>query len=498
MTRSQKNERRFPGVAIFVALVVIAAASTAFAWQDSDLPNSKPPASRLRSPLLEGLRNTIRESQPIQESGGESTLLDQLEYADQILADAKAQNRYALKLIARQARIGRAARSPNILLLTVDRLALGDPGCCGQKTIQTPNIDKLARIGMRLTQFHSGAPELKPSRWSLLTGQMLHRLPQNLPSRFSIREEHVTLADALWNAGYQTAFFGFWRNGDTPLSHGFENWSGHLKAGDAMDDFPGSIHVDGARVRIVGNADGGKRVSGTKMLSSELKSWLLHQRGQRRQFFVHFAVSQFADLEAEDSASVMSADEYRSRVERADHSVGQVLKTLEETRMGRRTIVVLTAESGPHQRCHEAVAELGSTGDARTSREGLCNGDLLVPCIVSWPGQVMDGSTSHYRCASWDLMPTFLALAVARDRVVTDGVSLDATLRGRDQKVHPLMYWGVGRNGASHQAALKNGWKAFKAARTPMVRLYRMSDDPAERVDLAADFPDVLAGLIKR
>lgn len=498
MTRSQKNKRRFAGGAIAGALVVIVTASTVFAWQDSDLPNSKPAGSKLRSPLLEGLRNTIQESQAIEESGGGSTLLDQLEHADQILADAKAQNRYAFKLAARQARIGRAASSPNILLLTVDRLALADPGCCGQKTIQTPNIDHLARAGMRLTQFHCGAPELKPSRWSLLTGQMLHRLPRNLSNRFSIRGEHVTLADALWDAGYQTAFFGFWRNDDSPLSHGFENWSGHLKAGDASDEFPGSIHVDGSRVRIVGNANGGKRVSGMKMLTSELKSWLLDQRGQRRQFFVHFAVSQFADLETDDSASVMSADEYRSRVERADQFVGQVLKTLNETNMGRQTIVVLTAESGPHQRCHEAVSRLGSAGEARTSREGLCNGDLLVPCIVSWPGQIIDGSTSRYACASWDLMPTFLTLAVARDRVVTDGVSLDATLKGRDQKVHSLMYWESGRDGAVHQAAWKNGWKAFKAGGNRQVQLYRMSDDPAELVDLADEFPDVLSGLIKR
>lgn len=492
----QQNRRQH---SLILSLVVAAflTGSPASGWQKSDPGKSGGGDKPFRSPLLEGLRNSVGESELIQGSGAESTLLNQLQLADQIIADAKAQNRYALKLAARQARIGIAATSPNILLITVDRLALGDPGCCGQKTIQTPSIDRLAVDGMRFTQWHSGSPESMPSRWSLLTGKMLHRLPRNA-GRYQVKDAQVTMAEALWKGGYLTAFFGLWKNGDNPQAHGYENWSGFFDGTTARSEFPESIHVDGARVRIVENADGGKRVSGRRMISSEVRSWLQHQRSHRRQFFVHLSVSAFSDLEVSKAAKSMSADEYRRRVEAADQFVGVILDTLEETGLSRRTCVVLTAESGPHPRCHAAVKELASLGEARTSAEGLRNGDLIVPCLVRWPGAVARGSTNDRMCSVLDLMPTFLTIAMARDKPPTDGVSLEPTLRGQSQKTHPLLYWESGRGSTIHQAAWKDGWKAFKAGGTREVKLFRLSDDPGERLDRAREFPDVLAELIKR
>lgn len=451
-----------------------------------------------RSPLLEGLRNSIEESNLIEGSGAESTLLEQLRAADRILSDARAQNRYALRLAARQSRVGIAATSPNILLITVDRLAAGDPGCCGQDVIQTPSMDELARGGMRFTNWHSGSPESLPARWSLLTGQMLHRLPRNIEDRFHIADRQVTMADALWKAGYLTAFFGLWRNGDNPQTHGFQNWSGFLSGRTACDPFPESIHVDGARVRIVENSDGRSRVSGIEMISSELKAWLNHQRRHRRQLFVHLSVPAFADLDASDSNDPLSAKEYQRRVERADQFVGRILKTLDETGLSGRTLVILTAESGPHPRCHSAVEQLKSLGETRISQEGLRLGDIRVPCIVRWPGVVAQGSTNDQTWSAIDLMPTFLSIAMARDQPLTDGLSLQPTFQGKKQESRPLLYWQSSRGGTLHQAAWKDGWKAFKAGRSKSVQLYRLKDDPAERVDRAAEFPDILESLIRR
>ena len=462
--------------------------------------DQKPDSSdrSFRSPLLEGLRNSVEDSVLIQDSGSESTLLNQLKLADRILVDARTQNRYGLKLASRQARIGIAAASPNILLITVDRLALSDPGCFGQKIIRTPAIDRLAKEGMRFRRWYSGAPESMPSRWSLLTGKMLHQLPQNVSNRFRVKDTQVTMAESLWKAGYLTAFFGLWINGDNPQDHGFENWSGFLDATTAQDEFPESILVDGTRVRIVENAGEGKRVSRGRMISSELGAWLQHQRQQRRQFFVHVSVSAFSDLELDESIQWVSAREYQERVEAADEFVGQMIDALKESGVSQRTLVVVTAESGPHPRCHAAVKELGSLGDARTSAVGLRDGDLIVPCVIRWPGRVEPGSATDQICSVLDLMPTFLTIGMARDHPSTDGVSLKPILLDQPQKTHPLLYWQSKRGGATHQAAWKDGWKAYKAGDSREVTLFRMSDDPGEQVDRAREFPDVLARLIKR
>ena len=492
------NQRLHALAASLVAAAAILSGSPVLGWQNADDEKPGAAARQFRSPLLEGLRNSIEDSAPIEESGAESTLLKQLQLADQILADARAQNRYGLKLASRQARIGIAATSPNILLITVDRLALGDPGCCGQKAIRTPAIDRLAKEGMRFTRWYSGAPESMPSRWSLLTGKMVHQVPQNVSKRFQVKSAQVTMSDALWKAGYLTAFFGLWKNDDNPQAHGFDNWSGFLDSRTARNEFPESIHVDGARVRIVENAGEGKRVSRGRMISSELRAWLQHQRRQRRQFFVHLSVSAFSDLEASKSTQSLSAGEYQKRIEEADRFAGQLIDTLEESGLSRRTLVVVTAESGPHPRCHAAVKELGSIGETRTSSQGLCDGDLIVPCVIRWPGRVAPGITTDQVCSALDLMPTFLTIAMARDHPATDGVSLQPILLGRSQKSHPLLYWQSERGGTTHQAAWKDGWKAFKAGGSRQVNLFRMTDDPGERVDRAREFPDILAGLIKR
>jgi len=483
--------RRYTKILVFVWGV--ACPFTSQAWQESE-----PDTNAFRSPLLQGLSDSVNESRLIEQSGTDATLLEQLRRADGILADVRAQNRYALRLMNRQARVGIAAKSPNILLITVDRLAAGDPGCCGQKMIQTPQIDGLASEGIVLQQFHSGGPGSFAARWSLLMGQMQHRLPFEPAGDYRIREGQATIADALWKSGYLTSFFGFWMNGDSPQQHGYENWSGFLSAGEAIREFPESIYVDAARVRILKNSNGGRGVPARTMLLSELRAWLLHQRQDPRQFFVHFSISAFADLDASPSTQAVSAQEYRRRVERTDRFVGQILKTLQDTGLARRTCVVLTAESGPHHRCHEAVTQLASLGGRRVSREGLCRGDLQVPCVIRWPGTVRPGSVSERDCAAWDLLPTFLDMAAARDRAVTDGVPFVETLRGKSQTMHPLMYWRSSHGGQIHQAAWKNGWKALKTGNLPGVQLFRSSDDPSESVDRSAEFPDVLAELIKR
>ena len=460
-----------------------------------DAPPESGSTDRSSSPLLDGLRESIRRNPAISESDARDDLLEQLDQAESLLRSARLQNRYAMRLIKRQPRTGGlAARSPNLVLITIDRLGWKDVGCYGQKESITPHLDSLAAQGMRFTKYYAGSAYTDAGRWCIETGTTMAQAPYDVAGRFRITEARVTMADALWDAGYQTVYFGLWDNRDRPLLHGYESWSGFLSRQEATPH-PSKIHVDSATLEIVDNQNG-KAVTGEELLASELVSWLRTHSRQRRQFFVHFHISVFADVPFEGDAG-MSAAEYRNRIRRADETTGRILKALDDTGAAHRTCVVATALSGPAWSLRKAAGECESTGPMRLREEGLGEGNLKVPLIVRWPRRCRAGSVSERTCGSCDLLPTFLALAAARRRHSNDGESLHPTLTGEKQKEHRLLYWET-HKGKVAQAAWRGGWKALKPINARSVLLFNVNDDPGERSDLAAKHPEILSRLIVR
>lgn len=446
-----------------------------------------------KSPLLEGLKQSILESEAFDKAELSGSLLDQLREADDLLATLRAQNKAALKQVSRQVRVGAARRSPNILLISVDRLGWSDLGAFGQQTIRTPHLDRLAREGMKLMQFYAGGADTKAARWCLLTGRASSRAAAVRSEKFRLRDEQQTLAETLWEAGYATAYFGLWENSDRPTSHGYENWSGHLKSVELKNGYPEVIHVDGAELKIVDNV-GDKHVhSSDRLLVGELSAWLRQASRQKRQFFAHVAISAFAEATTSD----VSAGAYRKRVEATDSTIGQVLGILDESDLTSNTCVIAVAESGPAWRWHSAVKELQSTGKLQLAEHGLAEGNLRVPAIVRWPGHIRSESESTDVLGTWDLMPTCCEIAaVMRQPNKLDGISITQALTGGKQATRSgLLYWEFGQGHAGQAVRLDN-WKGVRATGEPNLKLFDVELDPSETTDRAATSPEIVKRMI--
>ena len=159
---------------------------------------------RLRSPLLEGLRQQIERTETAETSDALQPLTQQLETADAIMSDARQRNRSAIQQANRQVRMGAARQSPNFVLLTVDRMGVGDLGCYSQTRWNTPALDKLAASGLRFTQFYAG---VNPAA----SKSML------LSANIATSAGRATLMPkVLWNAGYKTALIGEWSSDSSP------------------------------------------------------------------------------------------------------------------------------------------------------------------------------------------------------------------------------------------------------------------------------------------
>lgn len=457
-------------------------------------PEQKTKPRDLQSPLLRGLQQSLQDSDAIGESGSSDVLLDQLLETDGLLTEARLLNAEAFRQINRQQRIGAAALAPHILLITVDRLGWGDLGCFGQQEIQTPNIDALAITGMKFNRYYAGHADDAAAGWCLQTGRTGFDHKRGKAERFVLTSDEQSLAGLMWDAGYLTAYFGFWGNGDRPTSHGYENWSGFIDREQATQQYPEHIQVDSASVRIIGNKDNKKTVSADSMLSSELISWFQHNRRTRRQFFVHFDISAFADVDA--TSSELSAADYQHRIESADKTVGVVLNTLIDTGVANRTMVVLLAKSGPHLKCHQAVTELSSTRELKFDESQLAEGNLRVPLIVRWPGKTLGADESQHVCAACDILPTFLSIATSKSKPRTDGLSFVPTITGGEQAQHAILYWESGQKQIG-QAARNGDWKAVRLPGSRTVQLFDLANDQAETTDVSKANPKILSTLIR-
>jgi arylsulfatase A len=490
------------GMTMFLATLALSAAPPSGEKSDADREGisqserKTPGTSKsLKSPLLRGLQQSIGELEAFEESGTAGALTQQLEQADSLLTSVREQNRRTLRSVNRQQRVGRARQSPNLLLITIDRLGWQELGCYGQEQIQTPRIDALAEQGLRLSRFYAGSADATAARWTLLNGLNTGHAPTDREDRFRLHGADRSMPQWLWDAGYVTSFFGLWPNGDLPTQHGYEDWSGFLNSSEIAGGYPESIRIDGAEIAILANQNGARQISMNRLLTSELHSWFNDVRSQRRQFFAHIALPVIVDQKV--TGPEAAAQAHREAVENVDRLVGQLLDVLGAAGLTDRTCVVLTAESGPAPSHGDLVRSLDLTGELAHAKHGLAEGNLRVPLILRWPRYVAPGSVSDYPASVCDLLPTLCDLAVASKRPgQTDGVSLLPLLVGRDQPEHPLLYWET-TSDQKGQIAQAGAWKCVRLPGSRDVSLFNLEDDPGEVVNVAERHPEVLQKLTR-
>jgi arylsulfatase A len=423
-------------------------------------------------------------------------------------------------------------RQPNILLIQADDLGYGDLSAYGQARFETPSLDRMAREGIRFTQYYSGSTVCAPSRTALMTGMHTGhawirgngRLPEG---DTPLRPEDVTIAEVLRDAGYRTAVIGKWGLGQPgstgqPDRQGFEYAFGFLDHRHAHRQFTDHLWRNGERV----DADLDREYV-NDLFTKEAGAFI--ERTDPRPFFVYlnytvphaelrapdesiepfrgrFPERPFENLAADGRRTGARADVaslgYRSQpapfaafaamITRMDRDIGRLVDRLGAQGIDRQTLVLFISDNGPHREGGADPVFFKSSGPLRGIKRDLYEGGIRVPSIARWVGTIPAGRVSNQVWAHWDVLPTLAEVARARVPAGLDGISMSRALRGERQPSHPYLYWEFHERGFQ-QAVRMGRWKAVRLKTGAALELYDLEADPGEQREIAAAHPDVVS-----
>ncbi len=419
-----------------------------------------------------------------------------------------------------------AAQPPNFIVILADDLGYGDLGCFGHPTIRTPQLDRMAREGTKLTEFYVAACVCTPSRAAFLTGRLPIRSGMAgtekrrvlySENQGGLPPEEITIARALKGQGYATACIGKWHLGHNqphlPTNHGFDLFYG-LPYSNDMDRLPSARQANTAslnpryedfNVPLMRNEEILERpavqTSLTKRYTEQATQFIRANRSQPFFLYMPHTFPHVPLFASPDFKGKSPRGLYGDTIEELDWSVGQVLETLRREKLDGNTLVIFTSDNGPW-----LIKQLagGSAGLLRNGKGSTWEGGMRVPAIAWWPGRIPPAAVNCQMASSMDLFPTFLKLAGAdlpADRVL-DGFDLTGMVLGKSESPRKEMFFYRGEElfavrAGAYKAHFKT-WDGYtkdpmRPHDTPL--LFDVSADPAEEHDLAADHPDVVASL---
>jgi len=410
-------------------------------------------------------------------------------------------------------------KKPNLVLIFIDDMGYGDIGPFGSKLNRTPNLDRMAAEGMKLTSFYA-APVCSASRAQLMTGSYAPRV--SVPGVFfpagrnGLNPEEHTVADYLRESGYATMCVGKWHLGDQreflPTNNGFDGYYGIPYS----NDMARKSRVDGRNVHplmrdtevaeLLEN-EGQRRI--TKLYTEEAVEFIEVKATEKKPFFLYMphTAMHVPLFPHEDFTGKSGNGTYGDWVEEVDWSVGQVLAAIERAGIDENTLVIFTSDNGPWASKGKAG---GVSGPLRGSKGCTLEGGVREPTIARWKGKIAPGSVSDAIAGTTDILPTFVSLAGGklREDVKIDGVDISPVLLGKEeQSDREAWYYFQGNN----LKAVRSGpWKlAIKAQSIGMGmrdkpadlqkagRLYNLDKEIGEVTDVAAANPEVVAKLEK-
>ncbi|MCP4093272.1 MAG: sulfatase [Planctomycetes bacterium] len=398
------------------------------------------------------------------------------------------------------------AERPNVVIIFTDDQGYGDLSCYGHASIRTPNIDRLAEQGARLTDFYVAASVCTPSRAALLTGCYPKRVGMHErvvlpPDDHGLHPNEITLADLLKAQGYATGIFGKWhlghRPGLLPLDQGFDHWYGVPYSNDMAQ-----YHRE---------RDSSYRFRLPLMVDHEIVSWEPDQRyltkryteaavdfigaNKENPFFVYlphsmphiplYASARFKDQSAHGL--------YGDVIEEIDWSVGQVMEALEEHGLTDNTLVIFTSDNGPWL---PQGKNGGTAGPLRGGKGTNWEGGQRVPCVMRYPTVIPAGSVLEEMTSALDILPTVAALVGVElsAEIQIDGHDVMPLWMGespQELQGRPFLYYS-NRN-ASLVGIRRGPWKL----RIDEGELYNLREDIGETTDLASEHEELVQELKK-
>jgi len=410
---------------------------------------------------------------------------------------------------------------PNVIVMLLDDLGTIDLSCCGARDIVSPNIDALAKSGVRFSQFYAAAPVCSASRAGLLTGKYPYRagVPSNVSSTAGDRgmsPDEITLAETFKSAGYSTGHIGKWHLGydreTMPLGQGFDTSFGHM--GGCIDNFSHffywqgpnrhDLHRDGVEVHHPGRHF-------SDLMLDEARQFI--DANTNRPFFLYYAsngphypyqgdpkwLEHYKDLPYPRNL-------YAAFVSSLDERIGALLAHLKERGLREKTIVVFQSDHG-HSTEERAHFGGGSAGEYRGAKFSLFEGGIRVPAIISWPGHLPEGQVRPQVAHGCDWFPTLAELSgVPLLSSDIDGKSLVPVIRSADTPTpHSILQFQFGRGESAQWAVREGDWKLIgnandssgKALTDADKKLFlsNLAKNPQEDHNFAAEEPALVERL---
>ena len=415
---------------------------------------------------------------------------------------------------------------PNFIIIFLDDQGYQDLGCFGSPNIKTPNIDQMAKDGMRFTDFYSAASVCTPSRAALMTGCYPERVgnlgvlfPRN---NIGLNPEETTIAKMLKPLGYATACVGKWHLGHLkeflPTSHGFDSYYGIpysndmtiaanmklakaivLRENQTLETLkkPKRNLVPLMRNEEVIEYPADQNTL-TKRYTREAISFIKKSKGEGKNFFLYMPhtmphIPLYASPEFEGKSD---AGLYGDCVQEVDWSVGEIVKTLKSEGLDKKTFVVYTSDNGPWNLSGNKTCKVKGNKNRRVGGSALplrgwkfqkFEGGMREPTVMCWPGRIPAGKVCSELAGTIDILPTIAALSGAKlPEKKIDGKDITPLIEGRPGAKTPHEAYFYRTKGVR-----SGNWKFIDN------KLYDLSKDISESKNVAEENPEVTARLKK-
>jgi arylsulfatase A-like enzyme len=428
-----------------------------------------------------------------------------------------------------------AAEKPNVIFILCDDLGWRDVGCFGSAFHETPNIDRLASRGVRLTRAYAASPLCSPTRSSILTGQHPARIGITSPachlkevqlekklgkgnpnmkvlnaeSLTRLKTEYFTLAEALKEAGYATAHFGKWHLGHNlkpddryePKDQGFDfdfphtpsaagPGGGYLAPWTKFIKDPAIVGQPGEHIEDRLSAEAAKYIRAHKDRPFYVNYWAysVHSPWNARKDYIERFKTKA------DASNPQHNPLYAAMVRSLDDGVGRLLAAVDAAGIAKRTIIVFFSDNGgwaflPKATDPEGFEKVPATSNLplRSGKASLYEGGTREPCIVVWPGRIPPGTSNDALLSSVDWYPTLLAMCGVKRRagLKLDGVDQTPMLLGRGaarDRVFCHFPHGSPAQAANIPGFLPGTW--VRRGDWKLIRFFADNDDGSDRFEL--------------
>ena len=388
---------------------------------------------------------------------------------------------------------------PNFVIIFIDDMGYGDIGPFGSTVNETPNLDRMAAEGMKLTSFYVAAPVCTPSRAALMTGCYPRRVGLAKGSGHAVlfpgdchglHPDEITIAELLNDAGYTSGCFGKWHLGDQPqflpTAQGFHEYFGIPYSNDMWPGHRGwpfpklPVLRNGKVVDQVEDMDA--QATLCRRFTEEAVEFI--KRSKSKPFLAYLPHAFVHHPRAASPDFVAGANNVtEAQIEEVDWSVGRILQTLRDEGLASKTLVLFTSDNGGSRGCLNKPLR-GGKGSA-------WEGGVREPTLAWWPETIPAGSVCDQLATAMDLLPTFARLAGARlpdDRVI-DGRDIMGLLSGSPdaKSPHDRFFY---HQGDALRAVRSGPWKLFRSG-----ELYDLDKDIGESRNVAAEHPEVVKRL---